>query len=61
MILFHGGYRYSSEKLKELVEDNRIHFHLDGSLPTIKRYLEENSKQRPKSIMSDDQRPDYNF
>lgn len=56
-----GGYRYSSEKLKELVEDNRIHFHLDGSLPTIKRYLEENSKQRPKSIMSDDQRPDYNF
>ncbi|MER2007569.1 MAG: site-specific DNA-methyltransferase [Psychrobacillus sp.] len=56
-----GGYRYSSEKLKKLVEDNRIHFHLDGSLPTIKRYLEENSKQRPKSIMSDDQRPDYNF
>lgn len=56
-----GGYRYNSERLKKLVEDNRIHFHSDGSLPTIKRYLEENSKQRPKSIMSDDQRPDYNF
>ncbi|HEL2401734.1 TPA: site-specific DNA-methyltransferase [Streptococcus suis] len=54
-----GGYRYKEEKLKNLVLKNRIHFHLDGSLPTIKRYLEENSEQRPKSIMSDDQRPDY--
>ena len=54
-----GGYRYSPEKLNELVSQNRIHFHTDGSLPTIKRYLSENSKQRPKSIMSDDQRPDY--
>ena len=54
-----GGYRYKNEKLQELVNDNRIHFHTDGSLPTIKRYLNENSKQRPKSIMSDDQRPDY--
>jgi adenine-specific DNA-methyltransferase len=54
-----GGYRYSNEKLKELVEENRIHFHTDGSLPTIKRYLHENKEQRPKSIMSDDQRPDY--
>ena len=54
-----GGFRYKPEKLKELVKDNRIHFHTDGSLPTIKRYLSENSKQRPKSIMSDDQRPDY--
>lgn len=54
-----GGYRYKEEKLKELMRENRIHFHTDGSLPTIKRYLSENSKQRPKSIMSDDQRPDY--
>lgn len=54
-----GGYRYNSEKLKLLVEENRVHFHTDGSLPTIKRYLHENKKQRPKSIMSDDQRPDY--
>ena len=54
-----GGYRYGEEKLKELVAENRIHFHSDGSLPTIKRYLSENIKQRPKSIMSDDQRPDY--
>ena len=54
-----GGYRYKAEKLEDLVRDNRIHFHTDGSLPTIKRYLNENSKQRPKSIMSDDQRPDY--
>ena len=54
-----GGYRYNSEKLNELVRDNRIHFHTDGSLPTIKRYLHENKEQRPKSIMSDDQRPDY--
>lgn len=54
-----GGYRYSTEKLQELIKDNRIHFHTDGSLPTIKRYLLENKKQRPKSIMSDDQRPDY--
>jgi adenine-specific DNA-methyltransferase len=54
-----GGYRYNSEKLEELIKENRIHFHTDGSLPTIKRYLHENKEQRPKSIMSDDQRPDY--
>ncbi|EMF48996.1 site-specific DNA-methyltransferase [Streptococcus parauberis] len=54
-----GGYRYKTDKLVNLVKENRIHFHSDGSLPTIKRYLSENSKQRPKSIMSDDQRPDF--
>ncbi len=54
-----GGFRYSKEKLQELIKDNRIHFHTDGSLPTLKRYLDENHTQRPKSIMSDDQRPDY--
>ncbi len=54
-----GGFRYKPEMLKKLISENRIHFHTDGSLPTIKRYLDENSKQRPKSIMSDDQRPDY--
>lgn len=54
-----GGYRYNTEKLKELVNEDRIHFHTDGSLPVIKRYLHENMEQRPKSIMSDDQRPDY--
>ncbi|RLP85949.1 site-specific DNA-methyltransferase [Geobacillus stearothermophilus] len=53
-----GGFRYSPEKLNELIKENRIHFHTDGSLPTIKRYLDENLTQRPKSIMSDDQRPD---
>lgn len=56
-----GGYRYSVEKLRQLVAEDRIHFHTDGSLPTIKRYLDENSTQRPKSIMSDDQRPDYSL
>jgi adenine-specific DNA-methyltransferase len=56
-----GGYRYSQEKLQELISENRIHFHTDGSLPTIKRYLNENPKQRPKGIMSDDQRPDFNM
>lgn len=54
-----GGYRYNSEKINELIKEDRIHFHTDGSLPTIKRYLSENMSQRPKSIMSDDQRPDY--
>lgn len=54
-----GGYRFSEEKLSALVADGRIHFHSDGSLPTIKRYLDENEGQRPKSIMSDDQRPDH--
>lgn len=54
-----GGYRYNNEKLQQLVSENRIHFHTDGSLPVIKRYLHENIEQRPKSIMSDDQRPDY--
>ena len=54
-----GGFRYSEEKLNELIKDNRIHFHVDGSLPVIKRYLSENEEQRPKSIMSDDQSPDY--
>lgn len=53
-----GGFRYTTEKLNALIKDNRIHFHEDGSLPRIKRYLKENMKQRPKSIMSDDQRPD---
>lgn len=53
-----GGFRYNEENLNKLVSENRIHFHLDGSLPTIKRYLEENLTSRPKSIMSDDQRPD---
>ena len=56
-----GGFRFSAEKMKQLVEDGRIHFHTDGSLPTIKRYLSENIMQRPKSIMSDDQRPDYSM
>ncbi|MDW5525315.1 site-specific DNA-methyltransferase [Carnobacterium maltaromaticum] len=56
-----GGFRYSSEKMQELVEDDRIHFHIDGSLPTLKRYLYDNIEQRPKSIMSDDQRPDYSM
>ncbi|CEM63424.1 site-specific DNA-methyltransferase [Treponema phagedenis] len=54
-----GGFRCSNEKLNELISENRIHFHTDGSLPRLKRYLLENRKQRPKSIMSDDQRPDY--
>ena len=54
-----GGFRYNAEKLQSLIADNRIHFHTDGSLPRLKRYLSENMKQRPKSIMSDDQRPDY--
>lgn len=53
-----GGFRFNSEKLNQLVQENRIHFHTDGSLPRIKRYLTENLSQRPKSIMSDDQRPD---
>ncbi|MDD3306529.1 MAG: site-specific DNA-methyltransferase [Acetobacterium sp.] len=56
-----GGYRYSCEKLSKLANENRIHFHTDGSIPTIKRYLNENINQRPKSIMSDDQRPDYSM
>ncbi|WP_270851429.1 site-specific DNA-methyltransferase [Fusobacterium varium] len=56
-----GGFRYKAEKLEELIKDNRIHFHTDGSLPRLKRYLDENLKQRPKSIMSDDQRPDFSL
>ena len=56
-----GGYRYSSQKLKELSEKNEIHFHTDGSLPRLKRYLADYNEQRPKSIMSDDQRPDYSL
>ena len=56
-----GGYRFGEERLAELVRQDRIHFHTDGSLPTVKRYLDENEGQRPKSIMSDDQRPDYSM
>lgn len=56
-----GGFRFSDDKLKELINENRIHFHEDGSLPRLKRYLSENEEQRPKSIMSDDQRPDYSI
>jgi adenine-specific DNA-methyltransferase len=54
-----GGFRFDSKKLAELIADGRVHFHTDGSLPTIKRYLKENLTSRPKSIMSDDQRPDH--
>jgi len=56
-----GGFRFSENKMAELIDDNRIHFHADGSLPRMKRYLSENIGQRPKSIMSDDQRPDSNL
>ncbi len=54
-----GGFRFNAERLSELAAQNRVHFHSDGSLPRLKRYLDENEGQRPKSIMSDDQRPDY--
>lgn len=53
------GFRYTKEAMEELIAENRIHFHTDGSLPVLKRYLKENRKQRPKSITSDDQRPDF--
>lgn len=53
-----GGFRYTTKKLNELISDKRIHFHEDGSLPRLKRYLSENRTQTPKGIMSDDQRPD---
>ena len=56
-----GGFRYNNETLSQLVKENRIHFHLDGSLPRLKRYLSDYMSQRPKSIMSDDQRPDYSM
>ncbi len=52
------GFRFSPQKMLELVRDKKIHFHTDWSLPRFKRYLSENEEQRPKSIMSDDQRPD---
>ena len=54
-----GGFRFPPDKLDELIRQDRVHFHIDGSLPTIKRYLLENTHSRPKGIMSDDQRPDY--
>lgn len=56
-----GGFRYKPDTMKKLAEEGRIHFHTDGSLPRVKRYLSENMTQRPKSIMSDDQRPDVNM
>lgn len=55
------GFRYTEEKLQQLISEDRIHFHTDWSLPTVKRYLNDNLKQRPKWIMSDDQRPDYSL
>jgi len=54
-----GGFRFSEDKMAILIKEDRIHFHNDGSLPTFKRYLLDNTKQRPKGIMSDDQRSDY--
>jgi adenine-specific DNA-methyltransferase len=56
-----GGFRFGTAELARLVAEDRIHFHTDGSLPTIKRYLDDNPRQRPKGIMSDDQRPDANL
>lgn len=53
-----GGFRFNEAKMEQLAKEGKIHFHTDGSLPRIKRYLSENLEQRPKSIMSDDQRPD---
>jgi adenine-specific DNA-methyltransferase len=56
-----GGFRFGPAELERLVAEDRVHFHTDGSLPTIKRYLDDNLGQRPKGIMSDDQRPDANL
>lgn len=56
-----GGFRYKPDTIEKLIAEDRIHFHTDGSLPRVKRYLSENLTQRPKSIMSDDQRPDVNM
>jgi adenine-specific DNA-methyltransferase len=56
-----GGFRFGPAELARLVAEDRIHFHTDGSLPTIKRYLDDNPTQRPKGIMTDDQRPDANL
>jgi adenine-specific DNA-methyltransferase len=56
-----GGFRFGPGELARLVAEDRIHFHTDGSLPTIKRYLDDHPGQRPKGIMSDDQRPDANL
>lgn len=56
-----GGFRYTPDTMKKLIDEGRVHFHTDGSLPRVKRYLSENMTQRPKSIMSDDQRPDVNM
>lgn len=56
-----GGFRFSEEELERLITEDRIHFHADGSLPRLKRYLADNPKQRPKGIMADDQRPDGNL
>lgn len=56
-----GGFRFGPAELERLVAEDRIHFHADGSLPTIKRYLDDHPAQRPKGIMSDDQRPDANL
>jgi len=56
-----GGWRYRDSELARLTAEDRIHFHTDGSLPRVKRYLDEHTMQRPKAIMSDDQRPDANL
>ncbi|KFJ15240.1 hypothetical protein JI66_03845 [Apilactobacillus kunkeei] len=53
-----GGFRFDKDTMEELKKNNLIHFHTDGSLPRLKRYLDDNRRQRPKAIMSDDQRPD---
>ena len=47
-----GGWRYSDEKLRELLNDNMIAFGKDESIiPTIKRYLHDYKEQVPKSTM----------
>lgn len=56
-----GGFRFSADELERLMGEDRIHFHEDGSLPRLKRYLADNPKQRPKGVMADDQRPDGNL
>ncbi|ESU71816.1 DNA methylase N-4 [Geobacillus thermopakistaniensis] len=51
------GWRFSEERMKEMLENNMIHFGEDESkVPCVKRYLKETEHQVPYSVIYRDSR-----
>lgn len=52
-----GGWRFTEEKMNELISQDRIHFGIDETtIPCIKRYLSETDSEVPYSVFYQDGR-----